>query len=361
MNSPLKVCYILSYYSPDYTRTCTLVAALKHIEGLQLFEARNSSDGLRRYLETLVKLVVIRLRHRPDVFFLGFRGYEIYWLVRLLTVGKPLYYDHMMSPYDSLTNETQVLSRDGIVAKVMHAYERSILHNATFVLTDTFLNKRYFETEFGIPSAKTVAVHVGADESIFLAKNRSQRKLFYTAPFTALFYGSFLPLHGVDVILGAAALLKDEAIMFKLIGGNRLDLSDFYQRLNNLELNNVSHQSWVDYQLLPKLIEESDVCLGGPFGNTGQARRVITGKSFQSLAMGKATIIGKIDEDYGFRDKVNCLLVQQGSAEKLADTLSWAASHRERLPGIGAAGRKLYLAEFSRDCIANRLEGLIVL
>src|SRR5690606_4500945 len=99
--------------------------------------------------------------------------------------------------------------------------------------------------------------------------------------FTVLFYGSFLPLHGIDLILNCAALLQQEEITFRLIGGNRQNLSYFYDMLRTLQLNNVNHERWLEYERLPEAISHSDLCLGGPFGNTGQALKVITGKTFQ--------------------------------------------------------------------------------
>ena len=52
--------------------------------------------------------------------------------------------------------------------------------------------------------------------------------------------------------------------------------------------------------------------------------------------MGKATVIGRIDEDPGFIDRVNCLLVKQGDAVALADAIRWGYSHRGMLAEIGA-------------------------
>ncbi len=360
MTSPLKVCYILSYYSPNYTRTATLVAGLKKVKGLKLFQARNRSSSLLRYLETFLRLVVIRLRRRPDLYILGFRGYELYWFVRLLTIGKPLIYDHMMSPYDSLTGETGKIDPASTTAKALHVYEKAILHNASLVLTDTSLSKEYLIERFQLAEQRVATLPVGADEQLFFPRKAPRITAVEPQRFRVLFYGSFLPLHGVEIILHAACYLRDLPLTFQLIGGNRVDLSSFFHKMDELTLENVAHTLWMPYDQLPNAIAESDLILGGPFGNTGQASRVITGKTFQALAMAKATVVGEIAADYGFRDKENCLKVAQGNAEQLASVLRWAFDHREHLPRIGARGRMLFEDHFSANSIAAAFQSILV-
>ena len=80
-----SICYILSYYSPKYARTETLVGALGRVEEVKLVEARNTASSFVRYFQTLLGLLAARLRHDPQYYILGFRGHEIFWLVRLLS------------------------------------------------------------------------------------------------------------------------------------------------------------------------------------------------------------------------------------------------------------------------------------
>ena len=106
-------------------------------------------------------------------------------------------------------------------------------------------------------------------------------------------------------------------------------------------------------------IAEADICLGGPFGNTLQAQRVITGKTFQFLRSGKPTVIGEIKEDTGFVDKQNCLLVSQGSAKSLADAINWGMANRDKLHDIGKSGRAIYDKKFSVSAQKKEIRDLI--
>ena len=351
-------CYILCYYFPEFVRTATLVQALKQKSDLNLYQARNISRNWRRYWQTIVQLLLIRLRHDPDFYILGFRGYELFWIVRLLTWGKPLLFDHMMSPYDSLVNEKHRLLPDSWCAKIVYWYEKNVLRTADLILTDTHMHKDYFAKLFLVDPKKIHPVHVAADETLFTPCLKKE-KIAPSATFSVFFYGSFLPLHGIDVILETASLLLDRPIEFTLVGGHNQDLRSFHTRCAKLNLTNVSHTLWVEYAELPHWASQADLCLGGPFGDTGQGRRVITGKTYQFLALGQPTVVGLADENEHFVHQRNCLLVPQGDPEALAQAIGWAADHRPELAEIGRQGHALYQQEFSVTRLHEKLEVIL--
>jgi glycosyltransferase involved in cell wall biosynthesis len=349
----ISVCYVLSYYFPSYVRTSVLVEALKRMEKVVLYQAINNSTGIFRYFQTVYKLFLVRIFRNPDYYILGFRGYEIYWVVRIIAFGKPLVLDHLMSPYASLLYEKKSIRQGGIIDKLLYIYERSTLQCSEAVLTDTNAHRAYFSQLFQIDPEKIHAVHVGTDEKLF--KSLPRGKSTSEKVFTVFFYGSFLLLHGVDIMLKAASMLQDNPIQFLIVGGKGKSLTSFREQVETLDLRNVVHREWVDYEKLPDLIFEADLCLGGPFGNTGQARRVITGKTFQFLAMGKPTVVGEIDTDHGFEDKKNCILVNQGDPKALASAITWAFDHKHKLAEIGQKGQELYTRSYSIDVIKSRL------
>lgn len=355
----MKVCYILSYRRPSYIRTITILQALSKIKNISLSTAINKSHSIFfRYFETLIKLLLIRLSKRPDCYILGFRGHEIFWPVRLLTIGKPLIFDHMMSPYDSIVNERKIFRKGGFFDKLIFAYEKSLLRNADTILTDTTLHRDYFKKLFALPEGKIHIVPVSTDEFMFSRKLNESPNQETNPIFNILFYGSFLPLHGIDVILDAARILSGKPVQFTLIGGEGKSLVKLTGMEKGANFHNVQHKAWVEYEKLPRWIDQSDLCLGGPFGNTGQAHRVITGKTFQFLCMGKPTVIGKIDADYGFIDKENALLVHQGSGQALAEAILWAFENQDKLPEIGQRGRELYESKFAISRVKEAFQNI---
>jgi glycosyltransferase involved in cell wall biosynthesis len=223
------------------------------------------------------------------------------------------------------------------------------------VLTDTRQHAEFYQNRFGLPSDKILVIPVGALEAEGASDIANEVKV-PDETLSVLFYGSMLPLHGIDIIVAAAAQVSDLPIRFDFVGGNARQI----QRLHNLCATNgvtrYTQRNWVPLdELVASDIPRSDICLGGPFGGTPQALRVITGKTSQCLALGKATIIGAIDEATGFVDQLNCLLVPQADASALALKIRWACVHRDELPAIGLRGRSLYDERLSVQHVARQL------
>ncbi len=344
----IKVGYVVSYKDTQYVRSHFIIRCIENANSLQLFTANNTTKSIFRYIQTVLRLIKMRILYNPDVYILGFRGAEIFWFVRLITIGKPLVYDEFVSTYMWFIDEHAKVKKNSIAAKMIKLYVKSTLKVSQLLLSDTELHARYGVENFGIKPNKYRTLYVGTNEELF--NTNAIVPASKSNEFKVLFYGTFLPLHGLDVILEAASLLKNEKrIKFIIIGsdkhGDRMD--EFLKSLKKLELENVEHLPWVQFEKLPTYIEKADICLGGPFGNTTQARKVITGKTFQFLALGRATVIGRIDENVGFIDRENCILIDQGSPESLASAINWAYLQKDKLKLIGDAGRALYVSRFS--------------
>ncbi|MEK8018086.1 MAG: glycosyltransferase, partial [Candidatus Parabeggiatoa sp.] len=263
----------------------------------------------------------------------------------------------LMSPYDALKNENKAGKIGDLISPFLYPIEKYILKYSDLILTDTQLNREFFINTFYVNHNKIKAIYVGANEDLNFYDNKINNK----DNLQVIFYGSFLPLHGMDVILQAIHRLRDKPIHFTLIGGKGNSLKQFEKTKKALGLQRITHIKWVEFsELCRRYIAKTDIFLGGPFGGTGQAQRVITGKTFQGLAMAKATIIGKIKEPVGFKDKVNCLMVEQNNSEQLANAILWAYEHRDKLENIGQHGWHLYQNKFSVTHIAKTLNEILL-
>lgn len=356
-NIKLRVCYVLSYRSPDYIRTQSILSALNSIEEIELKTIINTSAGLGRYPETLGAAFRLAKENWADIYILGFRGHEIYWPLRMIAGSTPIIFDAMMSPYAALTEESKHGLSGKIIARLIGAIEKSILTNAKAILTDTAQHSHYLCKQFNIPANKIYPIPVGAIERIQPPMGKGGHK---NNKFSVLFYGSFLPLHGVPTIIESAQRLTDLPLQFDFIGGGKEASKTLARSFPCSDLLHYTHQEWMPFDdLINHQIPLADICLGGPFGNTPQAIRVVTGKTSQCLAAGKLTIIGKINDDYGFVNQSNCLLVEQGNPDDLAAAIRWAFHHQDQLNEIGKNGKELYDRTLSISVIHKSLKEIL--
>ena len=93
-------------------------------------------------------------------------------------------------------------------------------------------------------------------------------------PFTVLFTGTFIPLHGIEYIINAAKILEQrgEAIRFVIVGAGQS-----YQKItamaSELAVSNVQFERPVRYEQLSHLMLQAHLCLG-IFGTSAKAATV---------------------------------------------------------------------------------------
>jgi Glycosyltransferase len=230
---------------------------------------------------------------RPDVLLIGFPGVlDILIAAPIARMrGIPLCWDMFMSIYDTVVEDRQLLRRNDLLAKFLHAVEGFALRRADLVFLDTQAHARRVESLFGLKSGSAHAVWVGVETEHFHIEPAVAQKSNATvapSPLKVLFYGQFIPLHGIETIVQAARLTRDEPIEWNLIGKGQ-EAGRIQALLAEQPLANLRWDSWVDYEKLHQRIAEADVCLG-IFGKSKKAASVIPNKVFQIVAMGRPLI-----------------------------------------------------------------------
>ncbi|WP_027852238.1 hypothetical protein [Marinobacterium litorale] len=351
----MKVCYILAYKSPSYIRSLSLINALKKTTWVELDLIINERRGMLRYFEVLSKLYKYR-KNRDVVYIIGFRGIEIYWPVRWLVGTSTIALDALMSPYLSLSEERKFGWFGAMASYFYQPFEASVMKDANLVFTDTEGHSDKFSSCFNINESKVKIIPIGAIENSYIPKTLDEK-----SEFVVLYYGSFLPLHGVETLFKAILNLRGVPILFQLIGGGK-KIERRVKYINKTFPDvKIKYERWVDYRdLINEIIPKANLILGGPFGGTPQASRVVTGKTVQALASSKACIVGAMNRNaYDFVDKFNCLLVSQNDHADLTDKIIWAFENRDKLMNIGINGKKLYQHHFDEHIITDRVQSAL--
>ncbi len=357
-----RICYVVCYKDPNYIRTLTLLAGLRKNANLEILIVNNKSRSLFRYIEVPIKLLLTRIKYNPSVFIVGFRGDEIFWLLYLSMIGKKKIFDEFVNIHDWFINEHHKFSKDSLSAKILDHYMHWVIGRCNVIMTDTKPHAQLAAEVFMTPIEKFIPIPVATDEAVFYPRPPKTQ----SDDFEIFFSGNMLPLHGLSIMLDSmkSILQNNQNVHLTLAGGKGKPLMltkihDFIED-NNLQ-KKVNHQAWIEYSKLPDYIARADLCLGGPFGDTGQAGRVISGKTLQFLAMAKPTIVGHNDVHENFLNKQNCLIVKRGNSESLVEAINWAINNRDKLNKIGLAGKKLYRQYYSIEVVATKLQEILSL
>ena len=309
----MKVCYF-GTYDVEQSRNNVIIQGLRQ-NGVEVVEChvrlwRNTADKIRSvkgglfnpgllgralgsYLRLLKRYTEIG---DYDVMVVGYAGHFDIFLARLLTIfsRKPLVFDALLSLTETIIEDRGLVPRGSLLTRLVYLVDKYSCHLADLVLLDTEAHIRHFQQDFGVRLDKLRRVPVGADEVYCRGPSPPPPLLAGEGnPFRVVYFGQYIPLHGVNYIVEAAKILEeDPGIRFELVGDGQTygEASSLAERL---QVKNVTfHRTWLlPEDLIADYIITADVCLGA-FGDSPKARRVVPIKVFVALAMGKPVITG---------------------------------------------------------------------
>ena len=201
---PPRVCY-LGAYDPAYPRNLILRRGLA-TQGVEVIECRAprelSTAGRARALLRRFPT----LAGRCDVILLAEFGQSLapvaWWLARRF--HRRLIIDAFTPIYDSAVYDRRVTSPRSLAARRYRLIDWLALRLADRVLVDTDQHRAYFVQEFGARRDRLHVIPVGASREWLEAPPAPHEE----DGTLVQFYGSYIPLHGVDVILRAAHALR---------------------------------------------------------------------------------------------------------------------------------------------------------
>jgi len=254
-----------------------------------------------------------------DILVIGYPGQFDIFLARILTWLKhrPLVWDIFMSIY--LISVERGLDKESKLAiNLLHFVERIALKLPDLLILDTSEYVQWFTQNYGVQTERFRLVSTGADDRIFtpLPKNTAQ-----DGKFRIVYYGTYIPNHGVLHITDAARLLKNEPMIeFELIGeGPELVKAQQFALEN--QLTNINFINWMEKDRLIQEIARADICLGA-FGTTAQSLMTIQNKIYESLAMKKALISGDSPAiRHEFTHGEHIYLCERANGRALADAI----------------------------------------
>ena len=273
--------------------------------------------------------------------------------------GAALVFDPLVSATETLEDRDILTAGSGRLAAVA-ALERRLWRLPGGILADTAAHADAWSTALRLERARMAVLPVG---SIALGDGppKTARTPSVAAPLRVLYFGQYIPLHGVEVILAAADRLRDNAaIRFQLVGrGQTLDAAR--RMAVRLQLPNVEiHPLWLPLeQLYRRFILPADLCLG-IFGDRPKAARVVPYKVYAALAAGRPVVSA---DSPALRELLlpgrEIHAVPPDDAAALAAAVLGLAEHPDRRLALARAGHEAWRRRFNPAVLGGRLLDLL--
>lgn len=349
---------------PGYPRTRSLQQALE-AAGLAVHACREPGLGRekqqllrrpwrlpaawwqqRQQRQRLVERVRAEVRQqRPRCLVVPYPGHTIVPALRAVT-DVPIVLDLFLSAYDTVVEDRQLVRPGSLAAAWLHQLDTRACAAADLVLLDTPCNAVYAAELTGLPASRFHWLPIGDPDA----------PAAVTAPAPAangrlrlLFFGTGVPLHGLDVLLDALAHVP--AVDLTLVGGTARDRREAQVLLGpRLTLE----PAFVDRARLHELMNQSQL-VAGVFGRSGKAQRVVPWKVVHALAAGRPVLTADtpaVDAWLGGSGAV--FAVPAGDAPAIARALRALVADPTLVAAAAVHARPAFDRHFAVPCLSRR-------
>ena len=357
----MKVVYFGTYRA-EYSRNRIMIAGLR-AAGVEVLECHEplwrgiedrvqaASGGwlrlgfLGRVLRAYIRLLWRGLRLPDyDLLICGYPGqFDVFlaWFLSRLR-RRPLVWDVFMSIY-LIALERQLDQKGRRTVELLRWVEGAALRLPDRLIQDTSAYVDWLVQTYPILPEKFRLVPTGADDRVF----HPLESILEKSDFTILYYGTFIPNHGVPYIIEAARCLKNEpGLRFELVGeGPELARCQELARLYGLE--QVTFLPWLSQEELVQRSARADICLGA-FGHTPQSMMTVQNKIYEGLAMGRAVVTGDSPAArQALQHGVTAWLCDRNEPESLAEAIRTLRADPALRGRIAKAGAELFEREYS--------------
>ena len=351
----MRVCLFGSYIRDSYGIPSgnggTLLKKILETQDIKVVECHEPINNFFSFFRAYVKLFFRHLKLKYDIIIIPWRGILTLPLAKLIHRG-PIVYFPAFSIYDTLVNDRKRIKKNSLKARIIHFVDKLACKFVDLTVLESSEEINYFVKEFGLPKEKFRQLPLSADESIFPPQpfKESSNELI------VFFFGSFIPLHGIETIVTAAAMLeKHNDILFKICGDGQTkpQIEKMIQKNN---IVNVQLLGLVSKETLLENLKNCDICLG-IFGNTAKAHKILTNKIHQTLSSKKPLITMESPAaiESHLKSGINSILVPPSNPERLAEAILFMKNNPEKCQQIATAGHQTYLDHLSMSEVGKRL------
>ena len=313
--------------NPDYIRNTQEIALIEEHAAAYTLVASTHEGYVKRLLSIYRRLFTLRMSDY-DTVFLGFAPQLVMPLFAWKFKNVDIVEDFFISIYDTLCCDRCKFQPDSHIGHLLHRIDSRTIAAADAVFCDTHAHAQYFISEFQADSGRLFTMYLHADTSIYHPM-KVERPAELAGKCIVLYFGSILPLQGIDVVLDAFRILDHYAnLHFICIGpiqDNKLSaprpISDCIQYIN-----------WLPQEELARYIAMADLCLAGHFhGSISKARRTIPGKAYIYQAMKRPMILGDNAANHElFQGSDDILFTEMGNSHALANgIIEWWKKHNK--------------------------------
>lgn len=222
---------------------------------------------------------------RSDILVVPHLGDTSVLLVKPFAIlfGKPVVYISHNGLYCTLVENRGVFVEESVAARLLYRVDAAIQSLADQTVVFSHHSKTVLSNWFGVPEERYEVVYIGVDERKF-----GDADLNRSPDVDVLYWGNFIPHHGVETMVDAAASLPEHEFVFAGLSEQRGTIMD---RTDRRGAENVRFPGFLSNAELEAHIQAADIVLG-PLGDYTQTQMNIGTKVAEAAYLGKVIVLG---------------------------------------------------------------------
>ncbi|MFA6339063.1 MAG: glycosyltransferase family 4 protein [Candidatus Paceibacterota bacterium] len=346
--SKIKKILYFGIYKPTAPRDKIYLDGLKKL-GIEIIECVDNTSGFKKFINLYKKHS--KLKGQYDLFWIGYSSGILSVLARFIS-QKKIVYNALNSMYESYVLDRERPAKGSLGSFVIWFGDFLAFHFAHISLVESEEQKKFISNFFLVNPKRLFVVYTGADEDVFYPDPNIKKN----DTFTVCFRGMFLPATGVEYVIEAARILKDEDINFLVIGWGEPIEEWVKNKIKEYDLTKLTLITvFLSVDDLRQKMLSSDVILG-QFCANERMDRTIQHKTFEAMALGMPYITRDSRSNREIlTDRENCLFVKVEDPQDIADKILELKNNKDLREKIASNAYKLYQEKLTQKVLVNKI------
>ena len=346
----MKICYFtLTTTTP--TRDIVILNGLRNL-GVEIIECRDFSPGLKKFWRLWQKHRALHGQY--DILLVGFSGHILVPFARLIS-RKKIVFNTLGALYNGVIDSRKKYGFLRLRALYCLLIDWLAFHSADLTFVESDARKKYIMRRFFVPERKLVKIWPGADDTVFIYIPNIKK----LPVFTVLFRGALMPESGIEYMLQAAHILRDEPINFRIMGAGYL-AQLVSKMIRELNLRNVE---WITERLqwreMTAKIQECHISLSQLSAHKRQGFHVPF-KTAESMALKVPFLVPR--NSFGVLEFLiedeTCFCVKPADAQDLAQKIMQLRGRPDDLARIAENAFRFFKKNFTTEAVAQELKNI---
>ena len=317
-----------------------------------MISLHSSSKSFSKFINLIKKHRVIKNDY--DFMIVGYLSNIVVPLACMISKKKVIY-NALCSMYEGEILDRERYSKFSFGAMYIWLRDFFAFHFADLILVESESQRRFLSKLFLIRNSKMKVLFTGANDKMFYPLDGIKKE----SNFSVVFRGWFLPATGVEYVIEAARILKENNIKFLVIGRGMLR-GKIENMIKEYDLYNIELiTEFLPDDVLREKMLSCNLILG-QFADHPRMYRTIQNKTFEALALKMPYItMDSTSNRELLKDRENCLFVKPANSQDLAEKILELKGNKELQDKITKNGYCLYKEKLNPKAIGKEFLNII--